>query len=253
MSKKLIFFLTLFFILLFQIPIIKGFIIRNANEIKIRLNALRENFHTKYEEFLRDKSYIQRLESENKKLKYALVKLDAKCSCGNINILHKPSISFCEVISYAKLPDFSEVYLTYSKPFTSPRGLIWDGFAAGIAVKKYSNYTLGLLNSNKKTTYTVYIGKNKIPGIFYGKDNIIKFIPRFKPIKKGDLVITSGLDGVFYEGVKVGTIISVTQKKLYQTAKIKLFYNDLHPKYFYVVETLRSKLKIGGENGKPKH
>jgi rod shape-determining protein MreC len=31
------------------------------------------------------------------------------------------------------------------------------------------------------------------------------------------------------------------EKKLYKEAKIKLFYNDLHPEFFYVIE--------GGKNG----
>ena len=92
---------------------------------------------------------------------------------------------------------------------------------------------------------------NSIPGIFYGKINVIKYIPKFKRIKKGDLVITSGLDGVFYEGAKVGIIENVKQTSLYQEAKVKLFYNTLEPNYFYVV---RREIKLkGGENGFNKH
>jgi cell shape-determining protein MreC len=50
------------------------------------------------------------------------------------------------------------------------------------------------------------------------------------------LVITSGLDGIFYRGAQVGIIVEVERKKLYQQAKVKTFYDDFHPTYFFVVE-----------------
>jgi rod shape-determining protein MreC len=108
--------------------------------------------------------------------------------------------------------------------------------AAGIVVKNYGNYSLALLNSNPKTTYTVIIGKNEIPGIFYGKDNVVKYIKKYVPIKVGDIVKTSGLDGIFYKGALVGVVQQVTQKKLYQEVKLKLYYDKLTPDFFYVVE-----------------
>ena len=35
----------------------------------------------------------------------------------------------------------------------------------------------------------------------------------------------------------MGEIMEIREKKLYQEAKLKLFYNDLNPEFFYVVET----------------
>ena len=191
---------------------------------------------------------------ENKFLKDEIQKIAVKyATCKDLKYFKKvkfPNVVFTQVISYAALPDFTQVYINYDKPFTIPRGLVYNNLAAGIAIKHYSNYSLALLNSNEKTSYTVYIGKNKIPGIFYGKINTVKYIPKFKPVKIGDIVITSGLDGVFYQGVLVGKVIEVFEKKLYQEAKIKLFYNDLNPKFFYVIETVANKKGVKVESSK---
>jgi len=160
--------------------------------------------------------------------------------------IDKPNLVFTQTISYAALPDFTKIYVDYNKPISTPRGLVYNNFAAGILVKNVGNYSLGLLNTNKNTSYTVIIGDKEVPGIFKGGINTIKYIQKFAPIKVGDIVKTSGLDGIFYKGAIVGKVIKVEQKKLYQEAKVKLFYNKLTPDFFYVVEknvTIRKTFK----------
>jgi rod shape-determining protein MreC len=145
------------------------------------------------------------------------------------------------------LPDFSKIYIDYDKKISTPKGLVYDNEAAGIVVKNFGKYSLALLNSNPKTSYTVLIGKKKIPGIFYGKINEVKYIKKYQKINVGDLVVTSGLDGIFYRGALVGRVTEVKQKKLYQVAKVKLFYDNLAPEYFYVVDK-NVTINEGGEN-----
>jgi len=206
-----------------------------------------------YNEYIEQKNTLQNLLEENKYLKNEIQKIAVKyATCKDLRYFKKvkfPNVVFTQVISYAALPDFTQVYINYDKPFKVPRGLVYNNLAAGIAIKHYSNYSLALLNSNERTSYTVYIGKNKIPGIFYGKINTVKYIPKFKPVKIGDIVITSGLDGVVYQGALVGKVVEVVEKKLYQEAKIKLFYNDLNPEFFYVVQTLANEkgVKVKGK------
>jgi rod shape-determining protein MreC len=141
------------------------------------------------------------------------------------------------------LPDFTQIYVDYNKNFSKPKGLIYKNYAVGILIKNINNYALGLLNLNKKTTYSVIIGKNEIPGIY--KNQKILFIPKYKKINIGDIVKTSGLDGVFYKGALVGKIVKICQKKLYQEAKIKLFYDKLNPDFLFVYE--------GAKDGLSKH
>ena len=254
MSRRLLVYLALLIIGIFQIPVVKKYTLESANSLKNSFSSFVTSIKETYNEYIEQKNTLQNLLEENKFLKDEIQKIAVKyATCKDLKYFKKlqiPNVVFTQVISYAALPDFTQVYINYDKPFTIPRGLVYNNLAAGIAIKHYSNYSLALLNSNEKTSYTVYIGKNKIPGIFYGKINTVKYIPKFKPIKIGDIVITSGLDGVFYQGVLVGKVIEVFEKKLYQEAKIKLFYNDLNPKFFYVIETVANKKGVKVESSK---
>jgi rod shape-determining protein MreC len=254
MSRRLLVYLALLIIGIFQIPVVKKYTLESANSLKSSFSFFVTSIKETYNEYIEQKNTLKNLLEENKFLKDEIQKIAVKyATCKDLKYFKKlqiPNVVFTQVISYAALPDFTQVYINYDKPFTIPRGLVYNNLAAGIAIKHYSNYSLALLNSNEKTSYTVYIGKNKIPGIFYGKINTVKYIPKFKPIKIGDIVITSGLDGVFYQGVLVGKVIEVFEKKLYQEAKIKLFYNDLNPKFFYVIETVANKKGVKVESSK---
>jgi len=235
--RYLILFLGIFIFLFF---VLKNPIIEIFNFLKINLEEIESNISQKLE-FLRDQSLIiKKLKKENLLLKNKIANLNSLVyNCKDLQKLIKDSnLTLTKAISYANLPDFSQIYIDYKANGKFPKGLIYNNLAAGIVIKKIGNYSLALLNSNKKTSYSVYIidNDNLIPGIFYGKINTIKYIPKFKKIRKGDLVITSGLDGIFYKGVKVGVVENVKETNLYQEAKIRLFYNNLNPNYFYVVD-----------------
>ena len=184
---------------------------------------------------------IELLKKENKKYQDYIASISpilSNCEkLKNFKYIKNPKIIFTQTISYAKLPDITSIYIDYSeKNLTTPRGLIYNNQTAGIVIKSIKNFSLAYLNNNPKTSYTVFIGKNKIPGVLFGGDKmIIKYIPKYKLIKIGDKVITSGLDKIFYEGINVGLITNITQKKLYQEATIEPFYNPLEPTFFYVV------------------
>ena len=241
MSKKLLIILSFIFILFFQISFVKERVLQFTNPLKKELSLFILNLKHNFDVYIDQKDTLEKLIKENQFLKDKIEEIAVKYAiCKDLKYFDKlnfPNIVFTQVISYAALPDFSQIYIDYNNSFNIPRGLVYNNLAAGIVIKNFKNYSLALLNSNKKASYTVFIGKNEIPGIFYGKINTIKYIPKFKKINIGDIVITSGLDRVFYKGAKVGTITEVIEKNFYQEAKVKLFYNDLNPSFFYVVES----------------
>ena len=101
---------------------------------------------------------------------------------------------------------------------------------------------LALLNRDIKSAYSVYIGKNHAPGIAHGNNDqhlIVDFIPTWYDIKKGDEVITSGLDNIFFKGLKVGRVLSVTSSQGYQNAVIEQYYKDNEPSYFHMIRKLK--------------
>ncbi|WP_457560668.1 rod shape-determining protein MreC [Caminibacter sp.] len=205
--------------------------------------------------FRNQQKEIEFLKKQNQNLKYQIAKFQSFFeTCKDFKEFKKierPNLYFVETISYAALPNFSKIYVNYPKPVKKPKGLVYNNMAAGIVVKNYGKYSLALLNSNPKTTYTVIIGDKEIPGIFYGKENMVKYIKKYVPIKVGDIVKTSGLDGIFYKGALVGKVSEVIQKKLYQEVKLKLYYNKMTPDFFYVVEkndTIKKTLRRGNGN-----
>jgi len=238
MNKKLVFILVLitsFFFYFFKTPIIN----LSLYVEEFILNVTK-SVQTSIESHTNQAKKIKKLTLENQNLVNKINNLEAKLNnCKDLKyfkLLNKPNLVFSYAVSYVSPPDFSQIYIDYNKKITRPKGLVYNNVVCGETVKNIGNFSLALLNSNEKTRYTVYIGKNEIPGIFYGKLDLIKYIPKFKVVNVGDEVVTSGLDGIFYKGAKVGIISEVIDKKLYQEAKVKLFYNDLHPEFFYVIE-----------------
>ncbi|GAX86735.1 rod shape-determining protein MreC [Lebetimonas natsushimae] len=244
MNKKFIIILTFLFAFLFAY-VFKNEIIEASLYVNKFLVEIKNNISNKINSHFNQAKKIEILIKENKNLENKINDLNAKIlACRDLKyfkIINKPNLVFTYTISYASIPDFSQIYISYNKKIDKPKGLVYNNLVAGEVIKNIGNFSLAILNSNKKTRYAVYIGKSEIPGIFYGKIDRVKYIPKFKDVKVGDEVITSGLDGIFYKGAKVGIITEVTEKKLYKEAKVNLYYNNMHPEFFYVIE--------GGKNG----
>jgi len=250
MNRIYLLIFSFFVFIIFQIPFVKDNIISFANTVKKEFFLSLDTIYEKIKYFKTKDEEIKALKTENRLLQDKLATYEyVNQICKDLKIfkkIDKPNLVFTQTISYAALPDFTKIYVDYNKPISTPRGLVYNNFAAGILVKNVGNYSLGLLNTNKNTSYTVIIGDKEVRGIFKGGINTVKYIQKFAPIKVGDIVKTSGLDGIFYKGAIVGKVIKVEQKKLYQEAKVKLFYNKLTPDFFYVVEknvTIRKTFK----------
>ncbi|MCT7557315.1 rod shape-determining protein MreC [Aliarcobacter butzleri] len=66
------------------------------------------------------------------------------------------------------------------------------------------------------------------------KSRKVKFIPIWSDINIGDEVITSGMDNIFFEGLKVGKVLEVSEQANMKVATIKPYVNALKKKYFYI-------------------
>lgn len=153
-----------------------------------------------------------------------------------------PKVELVRTISYQKFADQNRIWLEVTD-YNASRvyGLTYKELVAGIVISE-NGRPLGLLNRDIKSSYAVYVGDDKAPGIAHGnsaKNLVVRFIPAWFSIKKGDEVVTSGLDEIFFKGLKVGKVISVTKSQGYQNAVIEPYYKANDPNYFHMITKIR--------------
>lgn len=161
-----------------------------------------------------------------------------------LDINKKPALPITHLVkaySYVNMGQYSQVWLesiddkTYSE--NEVYGLIRNGYAAGIALKK-DNQLLGILNGDSKLSYSVYIGNGKSIGVLKSsiKGVIVEYIYAWSEINVGDEIITSGLDDIFFEGVKVGKVKAIRQEYGYMVVDVALYNENNDIGYFWLVD-----------------
>jgi rod shape-determining protein MreC len=116
-----------------------------------------------------------------------------------------------------------------------------DGVAKGMAVvatdglvghvvKAFDGSAMVLLVIDPTSAVDALVQRSRFRGIVEGESTArcrFKYLVRKADVKRGDVVISSGLDGVFPKGLPVGTVADVfeTHTGLFQEAKIQPFVN----------------------------
>ncbi|MCK4875909.1 MAG: rod shape-determining protein MreC [Sulfurimonas sp.] len=220
------------------------------------LNSVKTNYHNSIE-FIQetiDEHFFQArhiTELENKLQKYENNHLVMQQLASEVNDIFKenhsklktdPKVQLVRTISYQKFADLNRIWLEVPD-YNSSRvyGLTYKELVAGIVISQ-NGRALGLLNKDIKSSYAVYVGDRKAPGIAHGnsaENLIVRFIPAWFTIKEGDEVVTSGLDEIFFKGLKVGTVVSVTKSQGYQDAVIEPYYKANNPNYFHMIKKIK--------------
>lgn len=218
---------------------VNDFVIGNFYNIK---DYLKE----KISEYFNQANQIQQLKARNKELEDIAVKVTSFANQLN-RILedqnstkYLPQVSLTRVISYVQLNDYKKLWLDWSKiPVGKNRGLIYQGYTAGIAINK-DGRTMALLQGDDQCVFSVYIGKSKAPGLIQGENGkvVVKFIPKWAKINVGDEILTSGLDNIFFSDVPVGIVNRVDDEDMYQSVEVKPYVKISIPAYLYVVDNL---------------
>ena len=227
------------------------------NPLKQNYKNLTENLKEKSHSYIFQKESIERLSRENRILRKRLLEQshyirqvqDIYEVLPKLSRLPLHNISITQTISYVKLNSFSQIILTKPKGLQPDKlyGLIQNKVVAGTAIV-HNNQLYGYLTSDRKCRFSVFIGKEKAPGIAIGeKDNemVVKFIPKWHKIKVGDKVVTSGLDNIFFENIPVGKVTKVDLQSSYKVAHIKTYNDIFHPKTFFLINDARVTLTEG--------
>lgn len=220
------------------------------------LNKVKTNYHTS-SEFIQKQAFQHFFQAEHiaelseKIKKYENSSLVTKQLTNDLNNLFlesrselkvNPEVELVRTISYQKFGDLNRVWLEVNDYNASKiHGLVYNNLVAGIVISQ-NNRPLGLLNSDVKSSYAVYVGSQFAPGIVHGNNSehlVVKFIPAWFLINEGDKVITSGLDQIFFQGLDVGVVLSITKSQGYQSAIVEPFYKSNTPNYFHMIKKVK--------------
>lgn len=214
--------------------------------IKTLYHNLLESIDEAYVEHINQQQRIQTLENELAQFKQTeLQNLQLASELSNLfdelnaTVFKRKSVSLTRALSYVRMNDRNKVWLDIKDYNVSEiYGLVYKNYVAGIVVPN-NDKPMGLLIHDPKSSYSVYIGKNNAPGIAHGTNSgnlVINYIPAWIKIKPGDEVITSGNDSTFFEGLKVGKVISISESQGFQSAIVSPYYNQAKVNYFHLVK-----------------
>lgn len=223
-----------------------------GDRVKIFLLDIREGIALSYDKYLAQANAIQRYEERLKayeKLELELLhtqnELDALSVFDTQQAFVNDARFFpARAYSYVSMGDANRVWIDFdisSYPGDRIFGLVQDNKALGIGVV-YDGRLMGLLNGERKSSYGVFIGDEKIPAIVHASAVDYRyitadFISSWRKVNVGDQVITSGLDGIFIEGISVGEVVSVNQDFGYISAEIKPYAQHSSLGYLWLVDT----------------
>ncbi|MBN2781648.1 MAG: rod shape-determining protein MreC [Campylobacterales bacterium] len=253
MNKKLLSFIFVFFALFigafYYTDIIQTPIIKTSNYIKLSFSNTLEYIDNKIELHFFQANKIEHLKAKLKEyennhliMQELASELDDLFSASKSDLKSVPEVELVRSISYRKFGDLNQIWIEM-KDYNSSKiyGLVYNELVAGIVIPQ-NEQPLALLNKDIKSAYSVFIGKDKAPGIAHGNNSeylVVKFIPAWFKLNVGDEVITSGLDKIFFKGLKVGKVISFSSSQGYQSAVIEPYYKINNPNYFHVIKKIR--------------
>ena len=188
------------------------------------------------------KEKLQKYENNHLVMQQLASEIDDMYKENNTTLATNPKTELVRAISYEKFGNLNRIWLDVPDYNASKiYGLIYKEMVAGIVIPK-DGKALALLNNDIKSTYAVYIGEGKAPGIAHGnngKNLVVSFIPAWFNIKIGDEVITSGLDNIFFKGLKVGKVVSISKSQGYQNAVVEQYYKSNEPSYFHLIRSVQ--------------
>ncbi|MBU0721482.1 rod shape-determining protein MreC [bacterium] len=253
MNKGLFGFLTIFIALfvgaLYYTDTIQGPFISALNKIKSSYRNSTEFIENSIDKYFFQARKIDELKNKLKQyeknhllMQQLASQMNDLVKENNSTLKTNPDAELVRTISYAKFGDTNRIWLeTKELDKSKVYGLVYKEQVAGIVVCENSK-SLGLLNKDIQSSYAVYIGEELAPGIAHGnnsKNLVVKFIPAWFKIKAGDEVISSGLDEIFFKGLRVGKVISVSKAQGYQTAIVEPYYEANDPSYFHMIRRVK--------------
>ncbi len=98
-------------------------------------------------------------------------------------------------------------------------GVMTPEGAVGVVIKTLSHYAQILLMTDRRAAVAATVRRTRDQGIVEGSGAgpsggvvRVKYLPLSSEVAVGDVLVTSGLEGSFSEGIPIGTVTRVTRK-----------------------------------------
>ena len=178
-----------------------------------------EKLKTENEKLLAEILTLQEVQVENQRLKSAL----------SMPILSKTTFVTGQILGQDSNPESLGFFINVgSNNGIKPRmPVISNNGIVGTVTRVYPNSSMFLALQDPSHAVDGTIRRSRARFIVQGDGKPLvghlKYLDRAEDVRVGDTVITSGLDGVFPKGLKVGTIVKVQRPKsgITQTAEVR--------------------------------
>jgi len=180
-----------------------------------------EELKLKIQELIAENVALKELKKENEILRTAL----------ELGLQEEFKLEICQVIGKDISSDTILINEGFKDGLTKDSPVITQQkILVGRISEVYKNFSKVQLITQKDTSFDAKILDTEISGLIKGEGNLRLFldlIPPEKEIKKGDVVITTVLGGIFPRGLLVGEIEKVIKSDIepWQQAKVKPAFN----------------------------
>ncbi len=181
MSKGLLSFFSIFIALLmgalYYTDVIQSPFISVLNGIKSNYHTSTEFIDNQINKYFFQARHIEELEKKLRQYENNHLIMQQLASEINdvfvqnrSNFKTDPNVELVRTISYQKFGDQNRIWLEIDEYNSSKiYGLTYNELVAGIVVS-HNGRPLGLLNSDPKSSYAVYVGDDSAPGIVHGNN-----------------------------------------------------------------------------------
>ncbi|WP_153110641.1 rod shape-determining protein MreC [Propionivibrio limicola] len=157
----------------------------------------------------------QHLEAENERLRQLLEVKESKKAQGRVaQLLYTVRDPYSRRIVVDK---GQQDNIVPGQPVVDEKGVI------GQVTRVFPYVSEVTLITDKDQVVPVQILRNGLRSVVFGVGNgrlELRFLPNNADVEKGDLIVTSGLDGIFLPGLAVARVVSVERDASYSFARI---------------------------------
>ncbi|MBN2207953.1 MAG: rod shape-determining protein MreC [Candidatus Coatesbacteria bacterium] len=178
------------------------------------------------------KETISRLEAEKAQLIEAAIQNTRLKKIVNLDESRRFMLQACSVIGVDPSKLFSSVFIDRGSSDGLSRNMpaiTYDG-VVGKIVKVSPHAARVQLLTDTRSSVAVIAQRSRAPGILQGNGSSVcemAYIDADADIKSGDVLLTSGLGGIFPSGLRVGRVRSVVKKEgaMTKSARVTVFVN----------------------------